>query len=420
MSIHRGPATVRSSAMAGGRGMAGDRNMVGGRGKRVMTVPRKPEPQLYSWPTRIVVVLATYSGVPSMPDRRRGIAWRTQHDPANWWHNTSNLTFVVYQRQNASLPNYSPNIGFEAGVIIQFVLEHYDGLPDITLFMQDRPEQHNPHWMEWSACLKPNMSYAPMTNARMARLLKANAQTDPGTSADDAIVEQCWRNMLDAFGAPLLMPREQPLVSYFQGSTFAASRTQLRATSYSTWQRVHAMVAGGDGRCHHGPVQWERLSVTRRARTKTHDTPDAHGKHTSANAFEALQHILVGGFGREEVFSYDYCKSFLPDCPRTPCGRVRPSEKYHGQMLGRVEFERRRLGREYAKLLRGLRRVASSAGDQVPIGEESSMSMRKRASVAVASSAPTIEGGASSSSRLERTFRQEFGWLLGEPAGLVG
>ena len=173
----------------------------------------------------MVVVLATFTGIPSEPDPRRGHAWRTLHTPSFWWHNTSNLTFVVYQRQNASRPNYSPNIGFEAGVVVQFILTHYHNLPDITIFMQDRPEQHNPHWLAWSQCLLPNVSYAPMTNARMARLFKANAQTDKGTDADDAVVEQCWRDMLDAFGSPLLLPREQPFVSYFQGSTFAVSRS---------------------------------------------------------------------------------------------------------------------------------------------------------------------------------------------------
>ena len=36
---------------------------------------------------------------------------------------------------------------------------------------------------------------------------------------------------------------------------------------------------------------------------------------------EALQHILVGGIGPQDVFSFDYCTAYIPDCPHTPCGR---------------------------------------------------------------------------------------------------
>lgn len=344
-----------------------------------------------AWPTRIVVVLATYTGTPSMPDPIRGSKWRKLHSPVAWWYNTSNLTFVTYQRQNASLPNYSPNYGFEAGVIVQFVVEHFDNLPDITIFMQDRPEQHNPHWLAWTECLRPNVTYAPMTNARMSRLMRANAQTDRGTEADDAIVEQCWRNMLDAFNSPLLLPREQPFVSYFQGSTFAVSRDRLRATSRERWKRAHGMIAGGDGTCHHGTVEWELLSVVRRRSSRVVETSEQRGKHTSANAFEALQHILVGGMSAQDVFTYDYCKVFVPDCPRTPCGRVRPAPKYHKQMTDRVEIERRRLRREYGRLVRGLRTVAGASDNET-------------------GQVPHDLG----TTRMERAFWREFGWMLGQ------
>ena len=163
-----------------------------------------------SWPSRLVFVMSTLNGQPSAPTRGSPYQ-RAFHDPVRWWHNTSNATFVMYQRSDPSVPNYSPNYGFEAGVIVQFIVEHYAALPDVTIFVQDRPEHHNPHWLAWAQCLKPNVSYAPMTHARVARLYRANAQTAPGTDADDAIVEQCWRDMLDAFGVQLLYPREKPI-----------------------------------------------------------------------------------------------------------------------------------------------------------------------------------------------------------------
>lgn len=363
------------------------------------------------WTTRIVVVIATFAGKPTAPTQGRLHARRSLHDPQHWWHNTSNLTFVVYQRLNPSQPNYSPNHGFEGGVVVQFIVDNFWALPEITVFMQDRPEQHNPHWLAWTQCLRPNMSYAPMTNARMARQFKANAQTAPGTEADDAITDQCWRDLLDAFGSPLLSPREQPFVSYFQGSTFAVSRAQLHTTPYATWQRVHGMIAGGDGRCHRGPLQWERLSVVRKRHTRSLDTPDAHGKHTSANAFEALQHHVVGGLGREDVFMYDYCKSFVPDCHKTPCQHVRPSPKYHANMLSRIEYERRRLGREYKRVLTGIRRVATAIQEAE---HPTQISSPRAAALSADSSATSTTAPAG---EVSRTFWREFGWLLGEKGG---
>lgn len=202
-----------------------------------------------AWPTRMVVVLATLNGTLTPPPLSKPPAYRWLHDPERWCKNTSKLTFIVYQRVDRSKANFSPNYGFEAGVIVQFILDHYHALPDQTIFMQDRPEQHNPQWYAWTNCLLRNVSYAPFAPVRLVRLFKANAQTDPGTEADNAIVEQCWRDFLDVFNAPVLMPREVPNLAYFQGAMFVASRQQLRNTaSLHTWRRAHGMLAGGDGR----------------------------------------------------------------------------------------------------------------------------------------------------------------------------
>ena len=271
------------------------------------TTPLYGSSSTLAWPTRIVVVIASFNGTLIKPDQRRSKLWRMQHDPSNWHRNTSNVTFVVYQRTNPRGLNYSPNFGFEgcvsriasarsrqvnpggsirrppggcrllalfprpclgcllltptslggappscstaplllrSGVVVQFIVDHYAALPDVSIFVQERAEQHNPQWLNWIGCLRPNVSYAPMTHARLSRLYRANAQTDPGTQRDDAITEQCWRDMLEAFGVPLLLPREQPILAYFQGATFAASRDLLRSTPLAAWRRVHLMMAG--------------------------------------------------------------------------------------------------------------------------------------------------------------------------------
>ena len=112
------------------------------------------------------------------------------------------------------------------------------------------------------------------------------------------------------------------------------------------------------------------------------------------------------------------CEGYIPDCPRTPCGRVRPAPKYHAQMSGRVEFERRRLGREYSRMLRSLRRLATASrgGDDEP-GRAVAGGRRggagalppARGAAAEESARPPAGHG----SDFERLFWSELGWALG-------
>ena len=75
------------------------------------------------WPTPIVVVVAAFN----------------EYDPTSppqWMHDERQLTFYVYQRVNATAPNYSPNFGQDGGMIVQFVRDHYVNLPQYTAILQ--------------------------------------------------------------------------------------------------------------------------------------------------------------------------------------------------------------------------------------------------------------------------------------------
>ena len=99
------------------------------------------------WPTRLVVVVASLRGrYPGMRASHRSLAFRP---------NTSTFTFVVYQRLDPTAPNFCPNHAHEAGVYIQFILDHYDHLPHHTVFVQDHFADHNPDMLGWASCVKP-------------------------------------------------------------------------------------------------------------------------------------------------------------------------------------------------------------------------------------------------------------------------
>ena len=81
------------------------------------------------------------------------------------------------------------------------------------------------------------------------------------------------------------------------------------------------MAAGGDGRCHRGPLQWERLNWRRPPNGSSEYTLDAPGmsKHTIAGAWEHLHHVLIGALYRPDAksiaggtslyapYAFDFC-----------------------------------------------------------------------------------------------------------------
>ena len=109
-----------------------------------------------SWPTRLVVVVASLRGRSGAGNGRQA-ARLEQHSGRSlaFRANTSTFTFVVYQRLDPTAPNYCPNHAHEAGVYIQFVLDHYDHLPYQTIFVQDHFADHNPDLLGWARCVKP-------------------------------------------------------------------------------------------------------------------------------------------------------------------------------------------------------------------------------------------------------------------------
>ena len=52
------------------------------------------------------------------------------------------LPRVLYQRKDPNAPYYSPNFGFEAGVFLQFIVEHYDALPEQVVVLQGDPGEN--------------------------------------------------------------------------------------------------------------------------------------------------------------------------------------------------------------------------------------------------------------------------------------
>ena len=69
-------------------------------------------------------------------------------------------SFYFYQRVDPAAPRYVPNFGYEAGVYLKFIVDFYDMLPDVTVFVHARPWEHTKNWLRHIDCLRPNVTFA--------------------------------------------------------------------------------------------------------------------------------------------------------------------------------------------------------------------------------------------------------------------
>ena len=233
----------------------------------------------------------------------------------------ANFTLVLMQRVRPSAPYFAPNFGFEAGAFMQFIVTFYENFPNQTFFLQDQFEPHNGNWLQWARCVRPEAAYAPLTHVRL-KTKRVNLRKDDPAGAHTAVIEQCYRNFLHAFGLSALVPSGGVFRhKLFQGSSFVASRQQIRRHPHKAYMQAHQMLAGGDGRCHHGELRWAELHTKRSSHSLLLDSPAERGKHTSGGAFEHLQAVIFGGMGLMGPGSFDWCSGFLHKtrCRGSPC-----------------------------------------------------------------------------------------------------
>lgn len=101
----------------------------------------------------------------------------------------SKLQPVLYQRSNSSMPNYAPNVAYEAGVYLQFVRDFYHDLPDVTAFVQAHAEEHSPNFLCMLECVSTGSASYISLNSFMIHQ-RSTALWRRFYYA--AWVEQCW------------------------------------------------------------------------------------------------------------------------------------------------------------------------------------------------------------------------------------
>jgi len=167
----------------------------------------------------------------------------------------SSMPRVVYQRHDPAAPYFSPNFGFEAGIYLQFIVEHYDSLPEQVVFLQGGPASHIDmrYLGETLQCLRagrvPYFSFS-----QMPFLINRNLDTYTGVHSPVTVepfihrMRACARRILALFGVELADGEEME-VSTYCCATFTASRDAIRRHPWEVWRHVYELVGSGAAPC---------------------------------------------------------------------------------------------------------------------------------------------------------------------------
>ena len=168
-----------------------------------------------------------------------------------------------YQRKDPEVPNFVPQRGLEGGVYLKFVVDYYDNLPDVTVFMRPSDgrfddlqqrlailEKHadevkfQPMGVRYKPGSGPKRD-APRRELTDRRLSGARHPTD--------LRDRCYARIANAFGAPDTPSADlgdqvvAETASYYPGGYFAVSRAMIRRIPLAVWRSTyHDLVVKGE------------------------------------------------------------------------------------------------------------------------------------------------------------------------------
>ena len=258
-----------------------------------------------------------------------------------WMREPAAPDVFLYQRLDAGAPCYAPNRGFEAGVHLQFIVEHYDRLPDVTVFAQDTCTGHQPKFVKMVRCFRGDMTWVSMNHPyRLSPQSAAGVnRTDRQGRPNNVGTNHCWRRMAATVGKPFrngIIPR----VGGYCCSQFAASRAHLRSVPRRTYVALLTLVLRSricfeetgnpdtayvpDASNTGDAVELTRDEFLYPAHYKrSKNRADADIDKGVAGVYEYMNHFLIGRqpWRSRRYTNDDLCAQFLPEdrCPGSPC-----------------------------------------------------------------------------------------------------
>lgn len=240
--------------------------------------------------------------------------WGRGRPPPSWLR--AQYPVFLYQRLNESLPCACPNRGYESGVYIQFIAEHYAHLPAYVAFVQadwifatkTNPGKPFTFWqpecVRMAASAQPQLpwaDYMPLGGRRSYWPPRCVIRQTSWYSRlvgrhNGVIIEACVRELLHILGGPVKVRpynRSKPLnVTFYTNMNLLVSRRRIRSYEHSAW-RVLAHRFVQDGTCL-SPGMRANETVGQETADGTVIDSRAWGKATLGMTTELLQQSIFG------------------------------------------------------------------------------------------------------------------------------
>ena len=245
--------------------------------------PRTP------WRAPVAVVVAHYDEWDALPEMP---VWaNNSKDPREFPDAPRARGYTVapmYQRRRPENPGYVPNHGYEGGVYLKFVVDHYDNLPDVTVFMQADADAQDDLASRLGRVVtrqreRGDIEYLPINvgsdfNPEQVYFHKREPYQEWWSETSLRDIDACWRTVAGWWGHE--WPEETvPTVSGYCCNYFAASRESIRRTPLETWRKAYEqLIERAECVPGKGPV------ATR-----------ADDKWQIAITLEHLAHVMFGG-----------------------------------------------------------------------------------------------------------------------------
>jgi hypothetical protein len=209
--------------------------------------------------------------------------WGQTPAPPAWL--TAQHPVWLYQRLTNAAACYAPNRGFESGIYLRFIVEHYESLPAVMVFVQadffgnggkrTKPmvlrkarvvkddsgsfwqprcaSAEVPAWRHWLPLGERENRWPPVSLWRSANFWDQYSKRDlaplglaNATRLGSELVAACWRELLRLFGIGSFGPGV-PGVRFYAFLNFIASRERVRQYRHKVYRAVLARF--DEGRC---------------------------------------------------------------------------------------------------------------------------------------------------------------------------
>lgn len=239
------------------------------------------------WPTRVVTVWSVYDewdDADEIPAFANNSA-----DPSTFPDAPRAVGYTVapmYQRRHPDMPGYVPNHGYEGGAYLKFIVDYYDNLPDVVVFLQaDAVEIDDLAGKLAAVVADPDaVTYQPVNvgndrNLHDVYIYKRDPYQEWWSLTSLRGIEQCWRAVAGWFGHGWAAD-EVPQVSLYCCNYFAVSKANVRRVPKDVWEKAYdQLIVKGECVEGAGPV------VTR-----------DDDKWQIAITLEHLAHVIYGGY----------------------------------------------------------------------------------------------------------------------------